>query len=211
MKRILLILFILFAGVESIYAKTGKFGTWIEIDFTKKFLKDFELSFLPELRLQDNLSVDEYIVEGKLGYNPVKFLDLAFAYRIKTNVKKSGNEVTYSPVFDITGKQEINRFKAALRTRFTNDPDFGDTNNSYYFRPRAKLAYNIKGVKAEPFVSTELFFGFNGKGFLKARHDIGFSHRITQKHEFGIYYRLNDYFSEKSSINILGIDYKLKL
>ena len=62
------------APVLLVQAKTEKFGTWIELTFTKKFLKDFEFSIIPEIRLQDDFTVDEYIFEGKLGYDPFKFL-----------------------------------------------------------------------------------------------------------------------------------------
>jgi len=67
-------------------AKTEKFGTWIELSFSKKFLKDFEFSIIPEFRLQDDFTMDEYIFEGKLGYGLLKYLDVAVAYRYNTNV-----------------------------------------------------------------------------------------------------------------------------
>jgi hypothetical protein len=193
------------------HGKTEKFGTWIEVDITKKFLKKFEFSFIPELRLQDDFTVDEYIFEGKLGYGPFKFLDIAAAYRVNTNVKNSGNEVSQSAVFDVTGKTDYKRFTGSLRARFTNDTDGGDVPwESYYFRPRAKLAYNIKGIKAEPYISYEIFHSFREHEYYKARFDVGFSRKFNKKHEVGLYYRLNDYFSEKSSIHILGINYGFK-
>jgi hypothetical protein len=44
MRRFFVIfLVILFSSVNS-WARTEKFGTWIELDFTKKFLKKFEFS-----------------------------------------------------------------------------------------------------------------------------------------------------------------------
>jgi hypothetical protein len=211
MKRVLLILVILFVSYSEINAKTDKFGTWIEVDITKKFLKDFEFSFIPELRLQDDFTVDEYIFEGKLSYDPFKFLGFAAAYRYDTNVKKKDDEVSQSAVFDITGKTEFNRFKVSLRARFTNDTDGGDVPwTSFYFRPRAKIAYNIKGVKIEPYVSYEVFHSFREKEYYKGRFDVGFSRKLGKKHEAGLYYRLNDYFSDNNSIHILGINYGFK-
>jgi hypothetical protein len=210
MKRFLLSVIIFLFCFSIVQAKTEKFGTWIEVDVTKKFLKKFGFSFIPELRLQDDFTVDEYIFEGKLGYGPFKFLDLAAAYRINTNVKNSGNEVSQSAVFDVTGKAEYKRFSGSLRGRFTNDTDFGDSNTAFYFRPRAKLAYNIKGIKAEPYVSYEIFHSFREHEYYKARFDVGFNRKFNKKHEVGLYYRLNDFFSEKSSIHILGINYGFK-
>jgi len=211
MKRFLLSVFIFLLCFSLVQAKTEKFGTWIEVDVTKKFLKKFEFSFIPELRLQDDFTVDEYIFEGKLGYEPFKFLGFAAAYRLSTNVKKNEDEVSQSAVFDVTGKTEYKRFTGSLRARFTNDTDGGDVPwESYYFRPRAKLAYNIKGKKIEPYVSYEVFHSFREKEYYKGRFDVGFSRKFNKKHEVGLYYRLNDYFSEKSSIHILGINYGFK-
>jgi len=211
MKRLLLFLFVCFLGYSSLQAKTEKFGTWIEVEITKKFLKDFEFSFIPELRLQDDFTVDEYIFEGKLGYDPFKFLGFAAAYRLNTNVKKNENEISHSAVFDVTGKTDFGRFSGSLRTRFTNDTDGGDVPwESFYFRPRAKLAYNIKGVKIEPYVSYEVFHSFREKEYYKGRFDVGFSRKIKKEHEIGLYYRLNDYYSDRSSIHILGINYGFK-
>jgi len=210
MKRVLLILFILLTGYSTTYAKTDKFGTWIELTFTKKFLKDFEFSIIPEFRLQDDFTMDEYIFEGKLGYEPFKFLAVSAGYRYNTNVKNSGNEVTHSGVFDITGKTDFNRFKASLRARFTNDTDFGDPWTSYYFRPRAKLSYNIKGIKAEPYVSYEVYHSFRENTYYKGKFDIGFDRKFNKHHEVGLYYRLNDFYSDRNSIHILGINYGFK-
>lgn len=211
MKRLLLIVIILFTSFSVVLAKTEKFGTWIELTFTKKFLKKFEFSIIPELRLQDDFTVDEYIFEGKLGYQPYKFLGFAAAYRLDTNVKKKGNELSQSAVFDVTGRTNFYRFKGSLRTRFTNDTDGGDVPwDSFYFRPRAKLAYNIKGKKVEPYVSYEVFHSFREKEYYKGRFDTGISRKFKKKHEVGLYYRLNDYYSDRSSIHILGIDYGFK-
>jgi hypothetical protein len=211
MKRLLLSLFIFLIGFSIAQAKTEKFGTWIEVDITKKFLKDFEFSIIPELRLQDDFTIDEYIFEGKLGYDPFKFLGFAAAYRFNTNVKNNEDEISHSAVFDVTGKTDIKRFNASLRARFTNDSDGGDVPwESYYFRPRAKLSYNIKGKKVEPFVSYEVFHSFREKEYYKARFDVGFSRKFNKMHEVGLYYRLNDYFSNRNSIHILGINYGFK-
>lgn len=211
MRRFLIFVLILLFGFNIVQAKTEKFGTWIEVDITKKNFKKVEFSFIPELRLQDDFTVDEYIFEGKLGYSPFKFLSFAAAYRLNTNVKKKEDEISHSAVFDVTGKTKYKRFNGSLRARFTNDTDGGDVPwESFYFRPRAKLVYNIKGIKTEPYVSCELFHSFREKEYYKARFDVGFSRKFDKKHEVGLYYRLNDYFSDRSSIHILGINYGFK-
>jgi len=219
MKRVLFILFILFVSYGTICAKTEKFGTWIELTFTKKFLKDFEFSIIPEFRLQDDFTMDEYIFEGKLGYEPFKYLDLAASYRLNTNVKTKGNVITHSLVFDATGKIKIDRFNASLRTRFSNESDSGDNaSGNYLLRPRVKLQYNIRKSKFEPYISYELFHNLKKNSIEKGRFDAGINRDLGKHHKVGLYYRLQDYFpeknaiikSDKNSINILGINYGFK-
>ncbi len=64
----------------------------------------------------------------------------------------------------MTGKTDFDRFDASLRTRFTNDTDGGDA-KAFYFRPRTKHEYNIKGSKIEPFASYELFMNLDESNF----------------------------------------------
>lgn len=193
----------------NVFSKDQKFGTWIEFEFNKKIVKHLEFSLIPEMRFKDQYNLDEYIFEGKLSYEPFKYMELAGAFRYNTKIKNKGNEISKSAVFDVTGKTGFDRFDASLRTRFTNDTDGGDA-KAFYFRPRAKLEYNIKGSKIEPFTSYELFMNLNEGNFYKQRFDIGAQRKLGEYHRIGLYYRLQAYFSDKNSINILGIDYRFK-
>jgi hypothetical protein len=211
MKRLLIIFIILCTEATALFAKTDSFGTWIEFTFTKKILNDFEISIIPEIRLQDDFKIDEYIFEGKLEYEPVKFLDLSVSYRYNTDVKAKGNEVSNNIVFDATGKAGYERFDGSLRLRLTNDYDAGDIPwETFYFRPRAKVKYNIRKVKIDPYVSYELFYNIKNNDLFKGRFDIGMNRDFGKHHEMGLYYRLQDYFSIRNSVNILGIDYGFK-
>lgn len=212
MKNRIVLLVFLISVLNVAHAKTEKFGTWIELEFTKKIKKKFEFSLIPEFRLQDDFAMDEYIFEGKLAYEPLKFLDLAASYRYNTNVKAKGNEISHSLVFDATGKTKFNRFKASLRTRFANETDSGDNPlNEYFFRPRAKLQYNIRKTKMEPYTSYELFYNLKGGVIYKGRFDVGFGYEVMKIHNIGLYYRMQDYFEDRNTIHILGINYQLKI
>lgn len=57
MKRICIFTLILLVGYFSTQAKTRKFGTWVELEFSKKFLKDFKFSVIPEFRFQDDFTL----------------------------------------------------------------------------------------------------------------------------------------------------------
>lgn len=192
-------------------AQTEKFGTWIEVELTKKFLEKFEFSFIPDVRLQDDFTVDKYQFDSKLSFEAFKFLDLAAAYRIKTNVKTKTNVTTHRYVFDATLKNEFGRFTPSLRTRITNYNDTKEDEKVTFIRPRVKVAYDIKGNKIQPYTSYELFRDINNKVTQKSRFDVGFTRKLGEYHRIGLYYRLQKYFDDQPSINILGIDYRFKI
>jgi hypothetical protein len=212
MKKItsIFILILLLANIQSI-AKTEKYGTWFELEFRKDFLKNFAFSITPEFRFQDQFNLDEYMVQGKLSWQPVKFLSFAGSYRLGTEIKPKG-DVNYSRIaLDAQASQKFDRFEASLRTRYTSNSDSQDDEAGKYFRPRISLDYNIKGNKIKPFASYELFHNLNSREAQKSRMDVGFTRGIGKLHRVGLYYRLHDYFTDKQSIHILGIDYRLRL
>lgn len=209
-KRGAIFILILLLSTSVVYAKTDKFGTWLEFELTKTFLKNFEFSIIPDVRLQDDFTVDKYQFDAKLGYEPFKFLSFAAAYRIKTNVKDKGNVTTNRFVFDVSGKEKFGRFNASLRARLTNYSDDDDVKITF-IRPRVKVGYDIKGNKFAPYTSYELFQSLNEKELKKGRFDIGFTRKMGKFHRIGIYYRLQHYYDDRTSINILGIDYRFKI
>lgn len=209
-RGLILLLVLSFIGLCS-YSKTKKYGTWVELEFSKEFLDNFEVSFIPEIRFQDDFTVDEYMFDGKLTWSPFKFLDLAAIYRINTNIKNKGNETIGRFAFDATLEKKLGRFEASLRGRYTNYLELEeDDSDKKYFRPRLKLEYDIKGNKIRPFVSYELFRNLNDKKFDKSRVSIGATRKIGDLHRVGTYYRLQNYFSNKNSVHIVGLEYRLK-
>lgn len=210
MKRFLLIIILFLVGTYAGFAKTEKFGTWIELEFRKDFLKKISFSIVPELRLQDQFQLDEYMVQGKLSYDVFPFLSFAGIYRVGAEVKNKGN-VSYSRfALDAQASKKINRFEVSLRGRYTNFSEASDENSSKYIRPRVKLEYRTKGKRIRPFTSYELFHNLTKDELHKSRFDVGFTRRFGDLHRVGLYYRLHDYFTYKPSIHILGMEYRIK-
>ena len=77
-------------------------------------------------------------------------------------------------------------------------------------QPRAKIKYNIKGIKIDPFFSYEAFYDITLKEWFKGRYDIGASRDFGKHHEIGLYYRHQDYYYNRNSVSILGINYEFK-
>jgi hypothetical protein len=212
MKKLFIILLASAFGITSVQAKTKKFGTWLEAEFSKDIVKRLEFSFTPEVRLQDDFSVDEYMAEFGLTYKPFKFLNIGSSYRLSKDIKNSGTETFHRFAIDATGKKEFGRFESSLRLRYTNYSENEDTDlKSNFFRPKVKLVYDIKGLPIAPYSSYELFYDLTNSQFDKSRFDIGATWQIFKKSRVGVYYRLQSEFSGGSAIHILGMSYKLAL
>ncbi|WP_346857775.1 DUF2490 domain-containing protein [uncultured Draconibacterium sp.] len=211
MKKISILIIVAVLSFGKVSAKTENFGTWIELEFTKEFLKRFEFSIIPDFRFQDDFSLDKYQFDARLGYTPLDFLEVAAAYRIKTNVKNKENEVTHRLVLDATLKTDVGRFTPSFRTRFVTYNDV-DGERVSVIRPRLKIEYDIKGSKIEPYTRYETYRDFVNNEFTGGRFDVGFTRKMGDLHRIGIYYRLQHYYSgESNSINIIGIDYRFKI
>lgn len=72
------------------------------------------------------------------------------------------------------------------------------------------MEYDIKNNKIEPFISYELFRNLTESEWHKYRIDAGLTRNLGDIHRIGIYYRLHNYFTDKTSVHILGIDYRMK-
>lgn len=213
MKKLFLLFLLVSFSLLTVNAQKDDFETWLELEFTKQFLKDFEFSLVPEIRFENNYAVNEYMLEGELAYEAFKFLDFSAGYRFNTEVKNDGeNEKSSRLTFDVTGKRDFDRLEVSLRGRITNYTQSDDEDDAdVYFRPRLKFEYNIKGNKITPFASYELFRNLNENEFDKQRFDFGATREFAKIHRIGLYYRLQDYLYDKNTVHIVGIEYRLKI
>lgn len=210
LKYIIITCLTVFTCTLTGHAKTDKFGTWLELEFRKDLSKKLSLSVTPEFRFQDQFNLDEYFIQGELSYDLLSFLSVSGIYRIGTEIKKKGNLNYNRLALDVQAAHDINRFEVALRGRYTNYSDSSDDEPGKYLRPRLKVEYDIKGNKIRPFTRLEFFHNLTTESWHKARWDIGFTRKLGKPHRVGLYYRLHDYFTDKESIHIIGIDYRLK-
>lgn len=198
-------------------------ATWVELGLSKEIVKDLKLEFNPELRLLDDFKMDSYILEGGLSYKLHKYLAVAGYYRFEKewDYKKSGaykGKNSYNRLaFDIKSGYEFYRFSLQGRIRYTKGLD--STANASEMRYRAKLDYNIKGIKLLPFVSIELFNnksvteaektlisgGF--KDINKIRYTGGLSYELNKNNEVSLFYRLQDNRVKNEWANVLGLSF----
>jgi len=220
-----LLLYILtFLIFGSAYAQDGP-STWIELEFSKKVIKNLKVEINPELRLFNGFEMDSYLFEGGLSYKAHKYLSLGSYYRYENEYKYKNSTGEYKGqkasnrwAFDAKSGFDIDRFNFSFRVRYTFGGDYDQTteDKTSYFRYRGKVDYNIKGSKLVPFASVEVLHDLVYKEINRTRYTAGLTYPINKHHEVGLFYRLQDYYEtkdkpgeQKESMNIIGIGYSL--
>jgi hypothetical protein len=220
-NRIIPLLFLLLFAFSTFSQNSP--AIWTELGFSKGIVKNLKLEFNPELRLLGDYKMDSYILEGGLGYKVHKYFSVAGYYRFEQawDYKKSGvykGQASYNRMaFDAKTGYELLRFNLQARIRYTKGLDA--SNNASELRYRAKIDYDIKGLKFVPFVSIELFNdrsvtdldktyisgGF--KGINKVRYTAGLAYDFNKNNSVGLFYRLQNNRVKNEWNNILGLSY----
>ena len=243
MKHILfgfIVVFFSAIGFTQDSTVVSDYETWAGITVQKSFLeKKLGLGFTHEFRFDDNSShLDQYFSELTVDYELFKNFKAGVGYRFIRNNKKSGY-VNEGRIFvDLDYKHKIDRWTLSYRFRFQNQDELGlkkddgdDITQKY--RLRFKLAYNIKKVKLDPYISLEGFYtrsnqGINYietiterkiySGFEKLRYTIGLDYTIKKYFEIGAFYRIEQgfksytgAFNSPSTYYIGGINLNFKL
>lgn len=194
-------------------------STWIELELSKKIVKNLKVELNPELRLFGGFEMDTYIIEGGFAYKLHKHLTTAAYYRFQNEYKyrKKLDIYEYESsnrfAFDAKSGFSLKRFDFQLRVRYTNgSEDDKDTGKKpSFFRYRAKTEYNIKNLKITPFASVEVFHDLNLKELDKTRYSGGITYPLNKNNELSMFYRIQDYSDIRPNVNIIGFGYDLKL
>ncbi|NQU53252.1 MAG: DUF2490 domain-containing protein [Bacteroidetes bacterium] len=188
----------------------NEFQTRTELKLSYKPLKKLKLSFIPELRFDENFSLDKYLFEGGAEYKPVKFLELEATYRFVVNPRDiKDTEYFNRYAFSATAKKDFNRLESAFRLRYSNDAD-DDITDKEFLRYKARLKYDIANCKITPFVATEAFQQLDGGGLYKMRYSTGLDYKLFKKNYIGVSYRFDYYKNEYKNRHIISLGYKIK-
>lgn len=192
------------------------YETWAGVSVQKSFLeKKLDLGFTQEFRFNDNSTrLDQYFSELQLDYKIFKNFKAGIGYRFIRNNTNSGYKNEQRLFADLSYEHKLDRWTLSYRFRFQNQDELGlkkdegdDITQKY--RLRFKVAYNIKKVKLDPYVSVEGFFsrenhGINYietitertiySGFEKLRYTIGLDYSVKKWFGINAYYRIEQGF-----------------
>lgn len=155
--------------------------------------------------------------------------DMGKAFYMKPNKYAAYWGVRHRLHTDLTGDVDFGRWNIQLRERwqYTYRPektiaeryDYDDDEmdgkpktyagkGSNLLRSRLQVAYNVPGVKLEPYANVEIY---NRPQIDKTRYTTGIEWKIGKKHELDLYYRYQYSHDEEDLIphnHILGIGYQ---
>lgn len=208
-KNVILLVLLFLTSLGAIAQDTEnvyQFRTGTELEFEP--LKKLQLTVNPELRFDEGLSIDEYLLETGASYKLNKYLKLGASYRFEINPRdnKSTEHLgRYS--FDASAKTKFMRFTPSLRVKYSNYSDDSSDNESF-LRYKAALKYNIAKSKITPSVSAELFHQLDIGEAYKMRYSAGIDYKLSKHNSIGFDYKFDYFLNEYRNKHIFGIAFK---
>lgn len=202
----------LFTFVFSAYSQEteNEFQTRTHLNASFKPFKKVKFTFSPELRFEDDFSLDKYLLEGELEYKALKFMTLGARYGFVGNVRNEKDTEYFNRyAFSTTFKEEFGRFEPSVRFMYSNYAD-DDVDDKNFLRYKAKLKYDIADCKITPFVAVQLFQNLDDGGLHKTRYAIGADYKLFKKNYLGVSYKFDYYNTEYLNKHIISLGYKIK-
>lgn len=185
------------------------FQTRTEFKLSLNPIKKVSLSFVPEIRWDENFSISKYHLESQASYKPIKGLSLSGSYRFIVNPRNTNaTEFLHRFALDADYGRKVYRFEPSVRIKYTNYTE--DASTGDFFRYRAKVAYDIKGVKITPYLSAEGFHDITANELYKMRYSLGAFYKLNKHNSIKLGYALDYYMLEYLNKHIVNISYKYK-
>lgn len=184
--------------------------TRTELELVYKPVKKLKLTFMPQLRFDEDFSLDKYLFEADAEYKALKFLELGATYRFVVNPRDTKDTEYFNRyAFSATAKKEFGRFEPAFRLKYSNYAD-DDVSDKSFMRYKTSLKYDIAKCKLTPFIAAELFQKVDGGDLYKMRYSAGVDYKLSKKNFIGISYKLDYFNQEYVNKHIITVGYKFK-
>ncbi len=184
--------------------------TAIQIEYSP--IKHLKLNISPELRFDENFSLDKYHIEAAASYKLSKVFAVGANYRFIINPRDTKETEYYSRfAFYAKLKKKYGDFTPSFRLAYSNFADDEDDNTDNYLRLKAALKYDIPKCKLTPVIGVEGFQNLTEKEFYKMRYSAGVDYKLFKKNFIGVRYKLDYYRTEYKNRHIISLEYKIKL
>ena len=186
-------------------AQYQDFGTWWNVDFSKKINKDFSAGLKVSQRFNENsIRYDRSLATISVEYGGFKDLSIEGGYRL---VLVRDNDLSFATRYrfhvNAVYGLKFGDIKISLRDQLQYGFDELGTINDYYSnaltnRTRLKGSYKIYGTPLTAYASYELFLDLNssyGAGFSGHRIQAGTEMRISNRMDLDLSYMMEDEFN----------------
>lgn len=210
--RSLLILIILLIIGDRSYAQfvENEIETRTGVELQFEPLEKVKISIGPEVRFDEDLSIDKFLLEGEVESELLKSLEIAASYGIMGNVRDTKDtEYLNRYAFSTKYEKDFNRFETSFRLKYSNYAD-DDVTDKEFLRYRLGLEYDIPDCKITPSVSIEPYQNLNDGNLYKTRYKAGVDYKLFKKNYLKASYELDYYKNEYKNRHILSIGYKIK-
>lgn len=215
------VLFIIFIPISAI-AQKKDFGIWYGVSAEKKLTDKIDIDLSTRIRTFGNASkIEEAFLEGGLAYSFNKHLAIAGSYRLTENIEDNNSYYfRHKWLLDFKGNLPVSDFSFSCRLRFqtrikTFIKDENDKFPDYTGRIKLKALYKTPSFPVNPYVYAESFFPMfsdNTRTIEKNRFAAGIEFSIAKRHSVEAEYIFQrDYLPHISDINIISINYNIKL
>ena len=187
------------------------FETRYSFRLRPKLSDKLKFRITPEVRLDEEFSLDKYIIAGEAIYEPINILALsAKCYFIGDKKKNSDDDYLNRFAFSATLKHKFSRFEPAFRIRYSNYADDEITDKNF-LRYEASLEYDTAKSSLTPFVSAELYQQLTDNVLHKMRYSAGIDFKLFKNNYIRLSYRLDYYLQEYRNKHIIDLTYKINL
>lgn len=220
-KKWCYVLFIIFIPISAI-AQKKDFGIWYGVSAEEKLTDKIDIDLSTRIRTFGNASkIEEAFLEGGLAYSFNKHLAIAGSYRLTENIEDNNSYYfRHKWLLDFKGNLPVSDFSFSCRLRFqtrikTFIKDENDKFPDYTGRIKLKALYKTPSFPVNPYVYAESFFPMfsdNTRTIEKNRFAAGIEFSISKRHSIEAEYIFQrDYLPHISDINIISINYNIKL
>ena len=188
----------------------NEFQTRTLLDVSFNPFKKVKFTISPELRFDNDFSLDKYLLEGETEYKISKLFSVAARYGLVGNLRNEKDTEYFGRyAFSAQFEKDFNRFEPSLKIMYSNYAD-DDVDDKKFLRYRAKLKYDIPNFKVNPFVSVQLFQDINEGWLYKTRYAVGAYYKLFKKNYLGASYKFDYYNNKYLNRHIFSIGYKIK-
>jgi long-subunit fatty acid transport protein len=216
------ILFIALIISISLSAQDKDFGIWYGANLNKGITNKLALDVSAMIRtFQKASKVEQGFLEAGLGYKINKHLDAALSYRLTSAFENDSKyHFQHKAFLDLKGDVKVSDFSFSGRFRFqtrlkTYLVYVTDKYPDYTGRIKLKAMYRTPSFPLNPYIYCESFcpmFAKSDRVVGKNRFSAGVVYKISKAHSVDIGYIFQrDYLPKLSDMNIISLEYSLKL